>query len=144
MDYSTYLDNLQSSVAKAQAEVEAAASDSRSKLQARIGQAHVAAQNALESANVSAVALDEQAQTDWARMRADAAARLAAVKTRVDHRSATFDANVAQLDAEAAEADAEAAIDYAEWAVSNAEYAILSAIDARLNADEKTAVAAAH
>lgn len=69
-------------------------------------------------------------------MRADAAAKIEDVNTKVDRRTRELDAKPAAREASWAGANVAEAIDFAEWALDNVELAILDAIDARAYADE--------
>jgi hypothetical protein len=81
----------------------------------------------------------DQAQDQWQKVKADAAARIAKTKRGIDHRGDQIDADMAESDAEWAENDAAAAIDFAAYAVDSARVAILDAIDARAYASQKAA-----
>jgi hypothetical protein len=81
-------------------------------------------------------------QSQWAAMKADAAAKQAAFHAKMDRKRDEHDAKVAERDAEDAEADATDALDYASWAVDQAQLAVLDAADARTWADARAAQAA--
>lgn len=69
-------------------------------------------------------------------MKADAAAKTADIKAKIDRRTRELDAKAAGGDADLAENGALDALDFAEWAAYNAELAVLDAIHARAYADE--------
>jgi hypothetical protein len=76
--------------------------------------------------------------SEWARMRADASAKMDDVKAKIDNRARQLDAAGAATDADIAEVDASAALDFADWAVGNAKLAVL---DARAYADDRAKIA---
>jgi hypothetical protein len=83
----------------------------------------------------------DRAQSKWAQMKADAAARREDIKAKVDKRAEQLDAKAAAKDAGWAEQDAADAIDYAVWMVYDARLAVLDALDARAYADERAKIA---
>jgi chromosome segregation ATPase len=135
MDFSTQLDDLQQRAADAKTSAQAAVSESRDQLRQRIDQAKVdmdLAANARQQVDEAAAS----ARGRWAKMKADAAAKLDDFDARMDRRADQLDAKVAANQADGAEADAADAIDFAAWTVDNARLAVLDAIDARVYADE--------
>jgi hypothetical protein len=68
-------------------------------------------------------------------MKAEVAARMDALKTKIDNRGGQPDARAAEADADQAAAEAAHAIDYASWTVENARLAALDALDARAFSD---------
>ena len=83
----------------------------------------------------------DRAQSKWAQMTADAAARREDIKAKIDKRADQLDATAAAPDADWAEEDAADAIDYAVLVVSDAQLAVLDALDARAYADERAKIA---
>jgi multidrug efflux pump subunit AcrA (membrane-fusion protein) len=143
MDFSSQLDALQKRVTEAQAEITAAATETRDQLKQRIDQAQVDVNLGLKDAKQQAGTAADDAQNKWAQMKADAAAKLDDVKAKIDKRTDQIDARAAASDADWAENDAIAAIDYADWTFENARLAVLDAIDARAYADERAKAATA-
>ena len=84
----------------------------------------------------------DRAQSKWAQMKADAAARREDIKAKIDKRADQLDAKAAATDADWAEGDAADAIDYAILVVSDAQLAVLDALDARAYAEERAKIAA--
>ena len=82
-----------------------------------------------------------EANSKWAQMKADAAAKREDIKAKIDKRADQLDAKAAATDADWAEQDAADAIDYAEWMVYDAQLAVLDALDARAYADEQARIA---
>jgi hypothetical protein len=141
MDFSAKLEKLQQHATDTVASARAAADESHEQLRQRIDQAQVEVNLALKDTQQDADAAAEKAQSKWARMRADAAAKMDDVKAKIDKRADQLDAKMASSDADTAEADASAAIDFADWAVDNARLAVLDALDARAYADERDKLA---
>ena len=136
MDFSAQLDSLQTNVAEAKAEVQAAATESREQLRQRIDQTQVDINLAVKDAEQQVSAAADSARRKWALMKADAASKMDDLKAKIDQGGAQLDANMAADDAAWAEESAAAAIDYAGWTLDNARLAILDAIDARAYADD--------
>lgn len=105
----------------------------------RIGEAQVKLDKEAKTARAQADQAGDQAQDQWKKVKADAAARIAKAKRGIDHQGDQFDADKAESDAMWAESDAEQAIDFAAYAVESARVAILDAIDARASAMQKAA-----
>jgi hypothetical protein len=113
-----------------QKRVTEASSASRDELKERIDKVHAdkdARQQTGEAAG--------SAGGKWAQMKAEVAARMDALKTKIDNRGGQPDARAAEADADQAAAEAAHAIDYASWTVENARLAALDAIDARVFSD---------
>lgn len=140
MEFSERLDALEQRVATAKADVHAAATESREQIGKRIGQAQGDLDRNVKNAQQQTEQAADRARSNWAQMRADAAAKMEDAKAKIDKRNRQMDAKVASRDADWADADAADAISYAEWAVDSAELAILDAIDARAYADERARV----
>lgn len=115
MDLSANLDDLQQRAAAAKAAAQAAGSESRAQLRQRIDQARVdldlAAMDARERVDTAAAG----ARGTWARLKADAAVRLAEVEAAMDRRADQRDAKRAARQADGAEADAADAVEFAAW-----------------------------
>ena len=79
----------------------------------------------------------DRAQSKWAQMKADAAARREDIKAKIDKRADELDAKAAAT-TDWAEEDAAEAIDYAILVVSDAQLAVL---DARAYAEERAKIA---
>jgi hypothetical protein len=139
MDFDKELDDLRVKVADVQASVRAAANETHEQIQERIGEAQVKLDKEAKAAKAQADMAGDQAQDQWQKVKADAAARIAKAKRGIDHRGDQFDADMAESDAAWAESDAEAAIDFAEYAVESARVAILDAIDAKAYSRQKAA-----
>ena len=84
----------------------------------------------------------DRAQTKWAEMKADAAARRQDIKAKIEKRADQLDAKAAATDADWAEQDAADALDYAVYVIYDAQLAVLDALDARAYADERAKMAA--
>jgi len=143
MDFSAKFDDVQRRATDAAATVRAATDESRADLKQRIDQAQVDANLAWKDTKDQAQEAAGRAQSKWAQMKADAAARREDFKARVDKRSAQLDASFAATDADFAEADAADAIDFASWAVDNARLLALDALDARAYSNQLTKTAGA-
>ena len=141
MDFSTRFEDLEKRTADALAAVKSAATESRDQLRGRIEQAQVDLDLAGKEAEQKAGEAADRAQSKWAQMKADAAAKRDDVKAKIDKRNAQLDAKMAANEADWAEAEAADAIDYAQWTVENARLAALDALDARVYADERARAA---
>jgi len=139
MDFDKELDDLRVKLADVQASVRAAANETHEQIQERIGEAQVKLDKEAKAAKAQADQAGDQAQDQWQKVKADAAARIAKTKRGIDHRGDQFDADNAASEAAWAESDAEASIDFAAYAVESARVAILDAIDAEANARQKAA-----
>jgi len=82
-----------------------------------------------------------EAQTKWAKMRADASDNMREVKARIDKRNQKMDAKSAAQEADWAENDALNAINFASRSLDNARLLILAAIDGRAHAKAQTGAA---
>lgn len=141
MDFPSQLETLEKKASETVAAVRAAAAEDRTQLKQRIDEAQVQVNLALKDAQDKAEDVAGQAQSKWAQLKADAAAKVDDMKARADERAAQRDADAAEAEAEWAEANALDTIDYAEWAIDNARLAALDALDARVQADELAASA---
>jgi hypothetical protein len=133
MDYSNELDRLQRQVGQIKSAVQSASTESREELRRRIDQAQTDADRPAPEAQQGAQA--REAQSKWAKMRADANDKMTEVKARMDKRDRQTDAKVAAKEANWAENDALNAIDFASRSLDNARLVILDAIDGRAFAD---------
>jgi hypothetical protein len=126
-------------LADVQTSVRVAKTETHDQIQQRIGEAQTKLDKEGKAAKAQADQAGDQAQEQWKKVKADAAARIAMAKRSIDHSGDQFDADMASNNADLAESDAEDAIDFAAFAVDNARVAILDAIDARAQAKEKAA-----
>jgi hypothetical protein len=83
----------------------------------------------------------DRAQSKWAQMKADAAARREDIQAKIEKRADQLDAKAAATDADWAEQDAADALDYAVYVIYDAQLAVLDALDARAYADERAKIA---
>ena len=130
MDVAAQFEALQKRVTEASSGVSAGTTESRDQLKERIDKVHAdkdARQQAGEAAG--------SAGGKWAQMKAEVAARMDVLKTKIDNRGGRPDARAAEADADHAALEAGHAIDYASWTVENARLAALDAIDARVFSD---------
>ncbi|MBF6297941.1 hypothetical protein IU459_10320 [Nocardia amamiensis] len=139
MDLVTQFESLEKRSSAGLTLVRAAATESREKLEQRIGQAQVDVERTDAKQEVGEAA--RQRQGKWAQMRADASAKMEDIKAKIDKRNDQIDADMAATEADFAEADASDAIAYAGWVVDNARLAVLDALDARAYADERAKAA---
>ena len=139
MDLLTQFESLEKRTSTGLAQVQAASTESREKLEQRIGQAQV---DLGEDAKQEVGEAADRGQSKWAQMRADASAKMEDIKAKIDKRNDQIDADMAAADADFAEAEASDAIGYAEWVVDNARLAVLDALDARAYAIERAKAAA--
>ncbi|MGH3480693.1 MAG: hypothetical protein ACRDQD_28165 [Nocardioidaceae bacterium] len=126
------------------AQVKAATNESRQQLEERIDRAQVDLNLAKGDAERAAGKAPDETQSKWARMKADASAKMEDIKAKIDKRDEEIDADMAANDADFAEGEASDAIGYAEWVVDNARLAVLDALDARAYAAERSRAAAAN
>ena len=136
MNFSSDLDKLQQHVSDTKSAAQAAATESREKLEHRIDQTRRDIDAAAKEAKQQAEQASTEARTNWAQMKVDVAGRVGNVKARMDRQASEMDARAAATAADWAEADARDAIDFAGTAVDNARLTILEAIAARAQADE--------
>jgi hypothetical protein len=139
VNVSDQVDALQQRVAELKSSFNAARRESNEQVKARIDnlKADIAARQ--DAARDKAVQDADRAQSQWASLKADAAAKRADLQARIERRRDQQDVKRAEQDAEDAEADAADALDYASWAVDQAQLAVLDAIDARSWADARAA-----
>jgi hypothetical protein len=139
VDFDKELDELRVKLADVQTSVRVARTETHDQIQERIGEAQVKLDKEARAAKAQADMAGDEAQDQWKKVKADAAARIAMTKRAIDHGGDRFDAHMAADSADLAESDAEDAIDFAAYAVENARVAILDAIDARAQAAQKAA-----
>jgi hypothetical protein len=139
MDFSSQLETLEKKASETAAAGKAAAAADRTQLKQRIEEAQVQVNMGLKDAQDKAEDVADRAQSKWAQLKADAAAKVDDMKARADKRADQLDAKAAETEAEWAEADALDAISYAQWTVDNARLAALDALDARVQADQLAA-----
>jgi hypothetical protein len=125
MDVAAQFEALHNHVSEASSAVQAAASESPDQLKQRIDQAHVD-----KDARQQTTQAADSTGGKWAELKADTAARMDAIKARIENRRGHRDARAAEADANQAAAEASDAIDYARWTVSYAHMAALDALDA--------------
>jgi hypothetical protein len=142
MDFTGQFDDLRKRVAEANAAAQAAATETRDRLEQRIDQAQDDLDQAAANTEQKAHEATAATQSKWAQMMADAAARRDDVKAKIDKRTRHLDAKTADSEADWADADAVSALDYAGWTLSSARLAVLDAIYARSYADERAKDAA--
>ena len=129
MDVAAQFEALQKRVTEASSAVSAGTTESRDELKERIDKVHADKDARQETGEAAG------AGGKWAQMKAEVAARMDALKTKIDNRGGQPDARAAAADADQAAAEAAHAIDYASWTVENARLAALDAIDARVFSD---------
>jgi hypothetical protein len=130
MDVAAQFEALQNRVSDASSAVRAATGESRDQIKQRADQAH-----ADKDARQQATQAAGSAGGKWDELKAEVAARMDALKAKIDNRPGQADARAAEADADHAAAEAAHAIDYASWTVENARLAALDAIDARVFSD---------
>ncbi len=138
MDFSKQIDELEEHVADIKSSAQAAATESREKLEQRIDKAQADLNTATQTAKQEADTAASGARGKWAQMKTDVAAKVGQTRAKMDKQAARMDADAAAADADWAEADADEAIDFAVWAVDNARVSVLSAIATRAEADQLT------
>jgi hypothetical protein len=139
MNVSEQVDALQKRAADLKSSVDQARHETDEQIKARIDKTRAdvtARQDAVKAKTRQAA---EHAQSQWASMKADAAARAQDLRDRMDRQRDERDVKKAERQAAAAEEDAADALDYALWVVDYAELAVLDAIDARSWADARAA-----
>lgn len=141
MDFSEQMDNLQKKADDTAAAVKAAVAEDRAQLKQWIEQAQVNVDLAAKEAKQKAEGVADRAESKWAQLKADAAAKMEDMKAKADRRADQMDAKMAATDADWAEADALHAIAFATWTIDNARLAALDAIDARIQADKLATMA---
>ena len=139
MSISDQINALQQRAADLKSSFDQSTKETNEQVKERLGQAKAdieARQDAVKAKDGQAAG---HAQSQWAAMKADAAAKMTAFHDKIDRQRDEHDAKVAERDAEDAEADAADALDYAAWVVDQAQLAVLDAVDARTWADARAA-----
>lgn len=144
MSISDQINALQQRAADLKSSFDQSKRETNEQVKERLGQAKADVEARQDAVKAKAGQAADHAQSHWAAMKADAAARQAAFHDKIDRKRDEHDAKVAERDAEDAEADAADALDYAAWAVDQAQLAVLDAADARTWADACTAAQAGH
>ena len=103
MDYSKQVAVLEKRVDELRSAAQGAAGETHDQLKQRIDQAHADSERALQSAQQQAATVGADAQDDWAQMKADASAKIADLKRRIDKRGAQIDAKTSAASADWAE-----------------------------------------
>ena len=142
MSISDQINALQQRAADLKSSFDQSKKETNEQVKERLGQARADVEARQDAVKTKAGQAAGRAQSQWAAMKADAAARQAAFQDKIDRKRDEHDAKVAERDAEDAEADAADALDYAAWAVDQAELAVLDAVDARTWADARAGQAA--
>lgn len=135
MSISDQIDALQQRAADLKSSFDQSTKETSEQVRERLGQARADIDARQDAVKAKAGQAAGRAQSQWAAMKADAAARTAAFHDKIDRKRDEHDAKVAERDAEDAEADAADALDYAAWVVDQAQLAVLDAVDARTYAD---------
>jgi hypothetical protein len=135
MSISDQINALQQRAADLKSSFDQSKKETNEQVKERLGQAKADVEARQDAVKAKAGQAAGRAQSQWAALKADAAARQAAFQDKIDRRRDEHDAKVAERDAEDAEADAADALDYAAWAIDQAQLAVLDAADARTWAD---------
>jgi hypothetical protein len=125
MDVAAQFEALNKHVSEASSAVRAATTESPDQVKQRIDQAHADKDVQQQTAQTAG-----GTEGKWAELKADAAARMDAIKARIENRRGQRDARTAEADVDQTAAEASDAIDYARWTVSYAHMAALDALDA--------------
>jgi hypothetical protein len=142
MSISDQIDGLQQRAADLKSSFDQSKKETNEQVKERLGQAKADIEARQDAVKAKAGQAAGRAQSQWAAMKADAAARQAAFHDKIDRQRDEHDAKVAERDAEDAEADAADALDYAAYVVDQAQLAVLDAVDARTWASTQAAQAA--
>jgi hypothetical protein len=143
MSISDQIDALQQRAADLKNSFEQSTKETNEQVKERLGHAKADIEARQDEAKTKAGQAADRAQGQWAAMKADAAARVQAIRDKVDRQRDELDVKRAERDAEDAEADAADALDYAAYVVDQAQLAVLDAVDARTWADARAAAQAA-
>ena len=135
MSISDQINALQQRAADLKSSFDQSKKETNEQVKERLGQAKADVEARQDAVKAKAGQAAGRAQSQWAALKADAAARQAAFQDKIDRQRDEHDAKVAERDAEDAEADAADALDYAAWAIDQAQLAVLDAADARTWAD---------
>jgi chromosome segregation ATPase len=135
MAISDQIDALQKRTAELKSSFEQSRHETNQEVKARLDKTKTENADRQNDLKEKASHAADRAQSQWQTMRADAAAKRAAMQDRMDRKRDEHDAKKAERDAEDSEDDAADALDYAAWAVDQAQLAVLDAVDARTWAD---------
>jgi hypothetical protein len=135
MSISDQINALQQRAADLKSSFDQSKKETNEQVKERLGQAKADVEARQDAVKAKAGQAAGRAQSQWAALKADAAARQAGFQDKIDRRRDEHDAKVAERDAEDAAADAADALDYAAWAIDQAQLAVLDAADARTWAD---------
>ena len=139
MSISDQIDALQQQAANLKSSFEQSKTETTEQVKKRLDQTKADTEAREDALKKKAAQAAGHAQSQWAKMRADAAAKRATFQERVDRQRHQHDVKMAEQDAEDAEADAADALDYAAWVIDQAQLAVLDAVDARTWADAQAA-----
>ena len=139
MSISDQINALQQRAADLKSSFDQSKKETNEQVKERLGQAKADVEARQDAVKAKAGQAAGRAQSQWAALKADAAARQAAFQDKIDRKRDEHDAKVAERDAEDAEADAADALDYAAWVVDQAQLAVLDAVDARTWANARAA-----
>jgi len=114
---------------------EAARTETKQKLDARLDHARSAVEQLKQTIQQDASSANAQAKEQWQDLQGRVAKRVEKIKADFSTRQQEFAADRAAVRADFAEDEAAAAVDDATSAVEYARYAVLNAVSARLNAD---------
>ena len=142
MSISDQINALQQRAADLKSSFDQSKKETNEQVKERLGQAKADVEARQDAVKAKAGQAAGRAQSQWAALKADAAARQAAFQDKIDRRRDEHDAKVAERDAEDAEDDAADALDYAAWVVDQAQLAVLDAVDARTRANALAAAQA--
>lgn len=135
MSISDQIDALQQRAAELKSSFEQSKNETSDQVKKRLDQAKTNAEAREDAAKKKTSQAVGHAQSQWAQLKADAAAKRAAFQDRMDRRRDEHDLKTAERDAQDAEDDAADALDYAAWVIDQAQVAVLDAVDARTYAD---------
>jgi hypothetical protein len=139
MSISDQVDALQQKAADLKSSFDQSKKETHEQVEKRLDQAKTDIAARQDAAKSHAQHTTEHAQSQWAAMKADAAAKSQAFRDRIDRQRDAHDVKVAERNAQDAEDDAADALDYAGWALDQAQLAVLDAVDARVWANARAA-----
>src|SRR6266508_6619000 len=100
MDFSKQIDELEEHVADIKSSAQAAATESREKLEQRIDKAQADLNMATQTAKQEADTAASGARGKWAQMKTDVAAKVGQTRAKMDKQAARMDADAAAADAD--------------------------------------------
>lgn len=121
--------------AEAERTIDAAATETRADVEAKIEEARRSADARAAALRGSVRAGASQAEAQWHEVQGDWDRHIARLRSRAQETKAAIDRKQALHEADWAEADATDAVAFAESAIEEAEYAVLYAVRARLDSD---------